>query len=135
MTAGSGQSFHYASVSANPYPGTPGDLTGTITDQTAARRSRRIYAQSSTLVTLPASRMLKIQSSTPAQFSPVVDSTTSRTSIASLVPPAGVRCDTSGGAEPEQRGRHPALFGTAVAAAAALVEPGPVPVVTPSAAR
>jgi hypothetical protein len=34
MTAGSGQSFHYASVSANTYPGTPGDLTCTITDQT-----------------------------------------------------------------------------------------------------
>jgi hypothetical protein len=33
MTAGS-DSFHYASLSANTYPGTPGDLTCTITDQT-----------------------------------------------------------------------------------------------------
>lgn len=33
MAAGS-NSYHYASLSANTYPGTPGDLTCTITDQT-----------------------------------------------------------------------------------------------------
>lgn len=33
MTPGSG-TYHYASLSANTYPGTPGDLTCTITDQT-----------------------------------------------------------------------------------------------------
>ena len=34
MTAGSGESFHSVTLSANTYPGTPGDLTCTITDQT-----------------------------------------------------------------------------------------------------
>jgi hypothetical protein len=33
MTAGS-ESFHSVTLSANTYPGTPGDLTCTITDQT-----------------------------------------------------------------------------------------------------
>lgn len=34
VITGSGQSFHFVSLSANTYPGTPGDLTCTITDQT-----------------------------------------------------------------------------------------------------
>ena len=33
MTAGSGESFHSVTLSANTYPGTAGDLTCTITDQ------------------------------------------------------------------------------------------------------
>lgn len=34
VITGSGQSYHSVSLSANTYPGTPGDLTCTITDQT-----------------------------------------------------------------------------------------------------